>query len=186
MSYEIYKSIKQLPDNSFETVSASSNCTNAFGGRDFHTGKIEFFKDNWPYANAEETRALWLIYSAYNGDKFYPSNWKADQRLAYKFMQDNGYDVKDIIVDHNLWLDRAREFIKYKRDSKRNNPKKYYIVQMGGGFIERRTKNRCYQCWYKENAKIFHTSLEELTRMFRGYASYKPTFIEVTKEGEPV
>ena len=178
MSYEIYKSIKQLPDNSFKCVSASSNCSTWDGKRDFREFTMTYFKDNWPTASSQEARALWLVYSGYCGDKFYPSNWKADQRLANRFMREKGYNMSDMLKDHDLWLERAREFIAYKA-SYSQQPKECYIVKMQGRYVTKLTRCKAQMCVSRDDAKVFKSTLDDLQQKFNGYSQYSPEYISI-------
>ena len=184
MSYEIYKSIKQLDDGRFECISASSNCTNMNGGRDFSHWVMDYFNNEFPSATNKEKRACWILYSTYCSDVFYQSYWKKDQELAHKFLKDNGYaDSIFHKTNKDLWLDAAREFLKYKTNLSLVK-KKSFIVSMyfnsGKHYVGRLNRKTCSATFSKESAKIFKAyDIKEIEDKFKGYAQYSPTVEEI-------
>lgn len=189
MSYEIYKSIKQLPDGTFECISASSNCTDMNGNRDFTKWIMDFFVKKFPGATLKELRACWLVYSNYSSDRFYQSNWKADQQLASKFFKEKGYSY-DIFRSNtpDQWYECAKEFLKYKH-SLSFTKKKSFIVSMnfnsGREYVSKLTSKRASAAYSKSSAKIFKAyDITDVENLFKGYSSYSPIVEELTNEGE--
>ena len=184
MSYEIYKSIKQLPNGDFECVSASSNTYDVYGNRDFKRWIMTYFSKEYPECSNEVKRALWVLESPRTGDTFYPSNWKADQKLASQFMKDKGYsyDVRD--KDKMLWISYANEFVKYKQNLHKNQKKKEYYVTIKGQYVERKTASKVFLTYHRNEAKVYKAySDKEVLDMFKGYSSYGVLIKEVN-EGE--
>lgn len=182
MSYEIYKSIKQLPNGDFECVSASSNTTNVYGNRDFHRWIMTYFSKEYPECNNELKKALWILESPANGDKFYPANWKADQMLASRFMHEKGYKYDTKYNNKNLWIDHAKEFIIYKNSLHKNQKKKEYYVTIKGQYVERKTAKKVFLTYHQEEAKIYKAyDTKELEDMFKGYNSYGVIVQEINK-----
>ena len=183
MSYEIYKSIKQHKDNTFTIVSASSNVYDMYNHRSFDTHEVTYFKDNWPNATNAEARAIWALMSVWNGDKFYPSNWKKEQRLASKFVSINGISYEKFNRSNTGYvLDVAKQFIEYKNSLNASKNIKYYLVIISNQYVERRSKSKCYLGINKDNAKLFKGDLNDLKDKFAGYNKYGVTFQEVTKD----
>ena len=180
MSYEIYKSIKQNKDGSFDCVCACSNVFNArTGGRVFSDYHMTYFNDNFPTANKKELKAIWLLYSTWSGDKFYPTAWKEGQKLAGKFMKEFEVDYEIFYNNHSKWLEYAKEFVKYMDENKANYKKKKYIVQFSdGSYVSEKFCGRCYTTLIKENAKVFNANLATMEDKFKGY-SVNHWFIEV-------
>lgn len=179
MSYEIFKSVKQLPDGTFYCESASSNCTNQFGNRDFSKWTMDYYSKEYPYASNEELKALFVLSSVYNGSVFYQSNWKQLQKEANKFMRDRGYDWKVSYENKSLWYSYVREFIQM-RQMNRFIKKKSFIVQIGMVYVSRKGKKSCRTVYEKENAKVFKAKdKSEIEDMFRGYTSYGVSVIEI-------
>ena len=184
MSYEIYKSIKQLPNGDFECVSASSNTTDVFGNRDFHRWIMVYFSKEYPECSNELKRALWILESPANGDKFYPANWKADQKLVSKFMREKSYSYTVRDSNRNLWIQYAKEFLEYKLNQHKNQKKKEYYVSIKGQYVERKTASRVFLTYHKEEAKVYKAyDAKELEDMFKGYNSYGVNIISLN-EGE--
>lgn len=187
MSYEIYKSIKANDDGTFTCVSASSNETDMFGNRPFREWKCDYFRNEWPEATKAECKAIWLLYSVYSGDRFYPSNWRQDQALASKFMHENGYDSETFHKDKALFLEYAREFMEIKK-SLRGVHKEEYFVRMdsnsGRAYVKRLNQRSVSLTHWQDEAKVFKVfSLEDLKNKFRGYASYNVEYIKANQGG---
>lgn len=179
MSYEIYKSIKQLDDGTFQVVCASSNVYPKYWS-DYH---MTYFKDNWPDATNEEQRALWELYSTGSGDHFYPANWKHNQTLAAKFMKEHEYDWWVHSKDEALWLEYAREFIEYKKTQTKVTKKKFVVSMLFCGsrnYVKKKSCRRVWPIYYKAEAKVFTAeSADELLKQFAGYDQYEPQVEEV-------
>lgn len=179
MSYEIYKSIKQLDDGTFQVVCASSNVFPKYWC-DYH---MTYFKDNWPDATNEEQRALWELYSTGSGDHFYPANWKHNQTLAAKFMKEHEYDWWVHSKDEALWLEYVREFIEYKKTKTKITKKKFVVSMLFCGsrnYVLKKSSRRVWPIYHKDKAKVFMAeSAEELAKQFVGYDQYKPEIEEV-------
>lgn len=170
MSYEIYKSIKQLDDGSFQIVSASSNTTNVFGNRDFGSWNMKYFNNEYPDVSNIEKRALFVMHSICDGTVFYPSNWKADQRLADQFMKAKGYDHHAMYSDKKLMLQYAREFLDYKAEHKKYGSLQNFVVMINNRYVERKTTRKCYMTPFKQGAKIYKAhDISELEEKFKGY-----------------
>lgn len=183
MSYEIYKSIKQLPNGDFECVSASSNTTNVYGCRDFNRWTMTYFTKEYPTANRDELRAIWELYSTGSGDRFYSASWKKNQALASKFMKERDYDWWVHSKDPDLWLEYAREFIEYKKTQTKVTKKKFVVSMLFCGsrnYVKKKSSRRVWPIYYKDKAKVFMAeSAEELAKQFVGYDQYKPEIEEV-------
>lgn len=172
MSYEIYKSIKQLPDGTFQVVCASNNIYPKYWSN-YH---MTYFKDTWPTATNEEQKALWELYSTGSGDRFYPANWKANQSLASKFMKERNYDWWVHSKDKDLWLQYAQEFIEYKRINV-FKARKYVVSMMFSGtreYVGKKSSRRVWPAYNKAEAKVFKaTSEQEILDLLKGYAKYQ-------------
>ena len=179
MSYEIYKSIKQLGDGTFEVVCASSNVY----PKHWSNYHMTWFKDNWPDASIDEQRALWELYSTGSGDRFYSANWKNNQKLASKFLRDNGYDWWTYSKDPALWLKYAQEFIDYKKQKASATKKKFVVSMLFCGsrnYVVKKSSRRVWPIFDKAKAKVFVAeSITDVENMFTGYASYKPIVEEI-------
>ena len=178
MSYEIYKSIKQLNDGTFQVVCASSNVYPKYWSN-YH---MTYFKDTWPTATNEEQKALWELYSTGSGDRFYPANWKHNQTLAAKFMKEKGYDWWVHSKDEALWLQYAQEFIEYKKVSTYKK-RKFVVSMMFGGtreYVKKKSSRHTWPAWNKADAKVY-TAVDEqdILNMFRGYDQYQVQVEEI-------
>lgn len=181
MSYDIYKSIKQLEDGSFECVVASSNCFNYDNTRAFSKSVITYFNREFPDALNEEKRACWLLYSTYSGDKFYPSNWKADQKLAYQFLNEINKSYRDFAGNAAEHLFLAREFLTWRAERIRSRVIKKYIVKVNDyKYVSKKSSTRLYCVMDKEGAKVFKKDLDELKEMLKPWAHCSLSFIEVS------
>lgn len=170
MSYEIYKSIKQLEDGTFECVSASSNTTDIYGNRDFTRWIMKYFNETYPDVSNKLKRALLIMHSICDGSVFYPNNWKEDQRLANQFMRVKGYNHSKMYSDKNLMLQYAKEFLEYKQDNKKFGTLKQYVVNINNRYVERKTTRKCYMTPYKQCAKVYKAhDASELEEKFKGY-----------------
>ena len=179
MSYEIYKSVTQLGDGTFECVSSSNNVY------PHHFGKwnMKYFNDEFPNATNEERKACWMIYSTYTGDKFYQANWKKLQKLGNQFMMEHGYTYEDICKDKIKWLQYAREFLLWKKEKSKIKMKKYVVSMIfnsGRLWITKKTSARVFGTEYKPAAKIFKAYCkEDLERLLSGYSSHELIVEEV-------
>lgn len=174
MSYAIYKSIKQLPDGSFQCVCASSNVF----PKHWSNYHMTYFNDEFPTANKEELRAIWELYSTGSGDHFYSASWKKNQQLASKFMKERGYDWWTHGKDKDLWLQYAREFIEYKK-SYEGSPKRKFVISMifcgSRAYVLKKSSRRVWPISDKSKAKVFTAESDtELLKLFEGYSSYSP------------
>lgn len=178
MSYEIYKSIRQNADGSFDVVSASSNTYTWDNKRDFRPFHMTYFNDKFPTATKNEKKALWWLHSTYSGDKFYPANWKLAKKLANQFMNEKGYDSK-IFSDETQWLNAARELLEYIKAQKDSKDVKNYVVYFPGyGYVGKLTTRRAIPTSDINYAKVFKMDLEDLKQRFKNYEKYQPEFIE--------
>lgn len=180
MSYEIYKSIKQNVDGSFDCVCASSNVFDQNDKYVFTNFHMTYFNDTFPNATNEEKRACWLLYSLYVGDVFYPTAWKKNQTLANKFMMEHNYDYQVFYHDKDKWLEYAKEFVKYMKEQ--SSMIRKYRVLINNMFVVKKTKSHVKTSLYCNDAKIFNDTLEDLKEMFSGYAKYNPQFVEVVND----
>ena len=180
MSYEIYKSVKQLVDGTFECVSSSSNVY----PKDFRKWNMNYFNKEFPTVTNEEKRALWMLFSRHWGDKFYQSNWKNDQKLASKFCQEKGYNTWEVArTDKDLFLKYAQEFIEWKKD-KTKIKKHKYVVSMIFGFsreyVGKKSSKRVWPSYSKNGAKVFKAETsQDVLNLFSGYSKYEPQVEEI-------
>lgn len=181
MSYTIYKNIKQNIDGTFDCVCAESNLFNArTGGRIFNEYHMTYFNQMFPTATNKEKKACWLLYSTWNGDKFYPKAWKDGQDLAAQFMKEYEIDSEDFYKDTTKWLNYAKEFVNYQKLMKAKVKKSKFIVQFWNGqYVYKKAAKSCTTVMDKVNAKVFYTDLESLQNKFKGYSNCSPKFIEV-------
>lgn len=169
MSYEIYKSVKQLPDGTFECVSASSNETDVYGNRPFKKWIMDYYNKQYPDVSNQIKRALLILDSTYDGTFFYPANWKQDQKLACQFMRERSYDWQVSHKDRNLWVKYAKEFICYKEE-KHSVKKKVFVVEINSNFVESKTSKKVFLTPFKRDAKLFRAyDISEIETMFSGY-----------------
>lgn len=169
MSYEIYKSVKQLKDGTFECVSASSNETDINGNRPFKKWVMDYYNKEYPEQSNKIKRALLTLDSTYDGSFFYSANWKQDQKLARQFMNDNSYDWHVSHENKSLWIEYAKEFICYKAE-KHSGKKKSFIVKINSDYVDRKTARRCFLTPFEKYAKVFKAyDITEIEKMFSGY-----------------
>ena len=180
MSYEIYKSIKQLPNGDFDCVCASSNVF----PKDWSHYIMTFFTKEFPTANNDELRAIFELYSTGSGDRFYSASWKKNISLASKFMKERDYDWWTHSKDKDLWLQYAREFIEYKK-TQTKIVKKTFVVSMmfstiSREYVGKKSSRRVWPAYYKADAKRFIAETkEEVEKLFKGYQTYQPIVEEV-------
>lgn len=164
MSYEIYKSIKQLENGAFEVVSSSNNVY----PKDFKKWTMNYFNEEYPNTTNQEKRALWILYSVYSGDKFYLSTWKKAQKLACKFLAENNFDYEIIYKNKDLFVKYAKDFIKYEKEY--NKKALNYKVALNGAWVYKKTTRRSFLTSNIEEAQVFKkTTIEELEKLFSGY-----------------
>ena len=180
MSYEIYKSIKQLPDGTFDCVCASSNVFPKYWSK-YH---MTYFSDEYPMANKEELRAIFELYSTGSGDRFYSASWKNNVCLASKFMNEKGYDWWVHSKDKDSWLRYAREFIDYKA-SKSAGPKRRFVVSMmfssiSREYVRKKSSRHVWPAYNKADAKVYVAETDaEVLDLFKGYDRYQVQVEEV-------
>lgn len=181
MSYTIYKNIRQNADGTFDCVCASSNLFNArTGGLVFENYHMNYFNQTFPTATNKEKKACWLLYSTWNGDKFYPKAWKDGQALASQFMKEFEIDYEDFYKDSVKWLNYAKKFIEYQKTLKQTVKKSKFIVRFWNGqYVYKKTAKRCSTVMDSVNAKVFYSDLKSLENQFKGYSHCSPKFIEV-------
>lgn len=178
MSYEIYKSIKQLPNGDFDCVCASSNVFPKYWSHQTMT----FFSQAFPTANKDELKAIFELYSTGSGDKFYSASWRKNISLASKFMKERDYDWWTHAKDRGLWLQYAREFVEYKKNQTKI-VKKTFIVSMDfsgtRAYVLKKSSRHVWPTHHKADAKRFTTETkEEVENLFKGYAIYQPQIEE--------
>lgn len=174
MSYEIYKSVKQNADGTFDCVCSPNNISPLYWSN-YH---MTYFNDEFPSANKDELRAIWELYSTGSGDHFYSSSWKKNQKLAGKFMKEHNYDWWDFHKNKDLWLSYAREFIAYKKNESKKSKKTFVVTMEFGSYRQYIWKKGVKRVWatdLKSCAKKFKAeSEEEVMKEFAGYDLYKP------------
>lgn len=86
MSYEIYKTIKQLDDGCYRVTSKSSNVT----GGGFSPWTMTYYKEKYPSPeyNKKQRDAIFAIMSLYHGSVFYPEKYKRMQTIAQEWNND--------------------------------------------------------------------------------------------------
>lgn len=179
MSYEIYKSIKQLPDGTFDCICASSNVF----PKDWSHYHMTYFNQEFPTANNDELRAIFELYSTGSGDRFYSASWKKNVKLASKFMKERNYDWWTHSKNKDLWLQYAREFIEYKKTQTKIT-KKVFVVSMlfcgSRNYVKKKSSRHVWPIYNKSLAKRFTAETkEEIEKLFDGYQTYKPIVEEV-------
>lgn len=179
MSYEIYKSIKQLPNGDFDCICASNNISPKYWSHYIMT----FFTKEFPAANNDELRAIFELYSTGSGDRFYSASWKKNVSLASKFMKERDYNWQTYHKDKDLWLQYAREFVEYKKTQTKIT-KKVFVVSMLFGwsrnYVQKKSSRRVWPIDNKSLAKRFTAETkEEIEKLFVGYEQYKPQVEEV-------
>ena len=178
MSYEIYKSIKQNNDGTFDCVCASSNLFNQNGGYVWSNYHMTWFAEKFPSADKELMKAIWALYSTFNGDKFYQKFWKDLQALASEYMESYGVDYQRFYTDDNYWIDNARQFLFFLKNYKASM-KKYVVALTPNRYVKRKNKSSCTMIDSISSAKVFKTTLEHLKNEFKYYSNYDVQFIEV-------
>lgn len=175
MSHNIYKTIHQNSDGSFEGETAESNVFDLDNRYIFDHFHNDFFNTTLPNATNEQKKIAWLITSAYWGDVYY-NNWKNDLKLIINWIEKAGYKCaawnygkspEDIEAINN-----CLEFCKQHKQARRK-----YKVLLNGQWIKRITKKRAFTTYYSNEAKIFIMTEEEITNRFAGYKQYNPEFI---------
>ena len=179
MSYEIYKSIKQLPNGDFDCICASNNTF----PKDWSRYVMTFFTKEFPAANNDELRAIFELYSTGSGDRFYSASWKKNVSLASKFMKERDYNWQTYSKDKDLWLQYAREFIEYKKTQTKIT-KKVFVVSMLFGwsrnYVQKKSSRHVWPIDDKSLAKRFTAETkEEIEKLFAGYEQYKPQVEEI-------
>lgn len=174
MSYEIYKSIKQLPNGDFDCVCASSNVF----PKDWSHYVMTYFSKEFPTANNDELRAVFELYSTGSGDRFYSASWKNNISLASKFMKERDYDWWMHSKDKDLWLQYAREFIEYKKTHTKITKKVFVVSMLFSGsrnYVQKKSSRHVWPTYHKADAKRFTAETkEEIEKLFAGYEQYKP------------
>lgn len=171
MSYEIYKSVKQLKNGNFEVISTSNNDSPYY----WHKWTMTFFNKKFLTASNAEKLACWMLYGLYVGDVFYQKKYKLMQAAAAEFMASNGYQHEVYYTNPDQFLQYAREFLTAYNARKACN----FKVKLDGFFVCKKTSRRCFTTSNDEKAKIFKGyTLEEIKNLFAGYVTANPEFIQ--------
>lgn len=178
MSYEIYKTIKQNDDGTFDVTSASSNFFYN-GGHIFTKFHMDWYAKNYPTLNTKQVKMLFLMMSCYCGDKFYPANWKKDLEIVRNFLNSKEDPYKTVYSDDleslKSFLNEALNFVAHEKES---NKAGKFIVKVGDMYITKKTSARVFRTFDKESAKVFKKSLKDLEMMFYSYKNYGVEIME--------
>lgn len=174
MSYDIYKTLKQNEDGTFDYEYASSNVFNYDDTRAWYKGEHK------PLVSKEFVSvaiAYLAIESLWNGDVFYQATWKDRQKRANAFLNSKG-------IDHTTWcklsipeqIELCREL---DGELKQRKSKKRFYVKVQGRWVQKLTKARVFFTFgTQEDAKVFTVyEPSELENKFAGYKNYGVEFI---------
>lgn len=163
MSYNTYKSVKQLDDGTFKVVSASSNEY----PKTYRSRVMDYYQRYTLLDNREKLFA-WIITGLCCGDNHLDIVYKSLQNRVQDYLIERGIDpLEEARKDHEDY----QMFVKQLAADIKDEVLHDYIVRdkKSGLYIVQQHKRTCSTAYSKSNAKIWRLTKSEIELKFSGY-----------------